>query len=156
MAGRAVTLGRCPSCQGEWRSLGFVFSDGAYLRRLACQDCGHKRDDAKARFRVIDGGRPPPASTLGDGDVEAIEIIAHLMGSGGLSLREMDVSDVPISQFVQEHGSPLSCLRGFAFPAFCWPLERGDDYTVWLVVIDQGRKRISFRTRRRRGVGFPR
>lgn len=139
--------GRCPSCRGEWRSLGFVRDSVGYLRRWSCRRCGQVRDDEQTRLRLIDGGAR--AVALDDGDRDIVEVIAHLMGSGGLSLREMEVSDVSLAEIVERHGEPPSSLRGFAFPAYCWPVEHAAGHTTWLVVIDQGRMRISFHTRRR-------
>jgi hypothetical protein len=105
------------------------------------------------RLTVIDGDATCMAASMSEDESEVVRIIAHLMGSGGRPVNEMEVSDVPISELIERHGQPPSCLSGFVFPAFCWPMEHADGYTTWLVVIDQGRKRVSFLTRRRSVMG---
>ena len=133
--------------------MGFVRDDGGYQRRLLCTGCGQYHDDARMRLKVITGAATPASSSMSEDESELVRVIAHLMGSGGRAVNEMEVSDVPISELIAQHGQPPSCLSGFVFPAFCWPMEHTNGYTTWLVVIDQGRKRVSFLTRRRSVMG---
>ena len=148
-----MTLGRCSSCRGAYRSLGFVRDGGGYQRRLQCTRCGQNRDDARMRLKVVSGAATPALTSMSEDESELVRVIAHLMGSGGRAVNEMEVSDVPISELIARHGQPPSCLSGFVVPAFCWPMEHTNGYTTWLVVIDQGRKRVSFLTRRRSAMG---
>lgn len=76
-------------------------------------------------------------------DVELIEVIAHMFGSGALPLRKMHVSARTLDSYIRQYGAPDRVSTGFEFPVYRWRLPELE--RRHLVVIDQGTKRIEFK-----------